>query len=289
MQTTSSNNHTGVSWGAILAGAACAAALSFILLILGFGLGLSSVSPWSGSGAAVAVIGVSSIVWVAFTQLAASGLGGYVAGRLRVRWVDVHDHEVYFRDTAHGLITWAVATLFAVALLGSAVSNILGGGSETGAEAAGRAFSPASTTAETESGDAGQRPDYFIDSLLRAAPGADNDQRANSDIRSELSTILFRNISDGEVDAEDYRYAAQIVSNHTELTQQQAQERVARMVNEARVAATAASQAALNAAEDARKVAAYSALWMFVALLGGAFFASFMATVGGRQRDSMYQ
>lgn len=288
MQTTSSNNLTGVSWGAILAGAACAAALSFILLILGFGLSLSSISPWSGSSA-IAVIGVSSIVWVAFTQLAASGLGGYVAGRLRVRWLDVHDHEVYFRDTAHGLITWAVATLFAVVLLGSAVSSILDSVAETGAEAAGTTLSTSGTLTETESGNAAQRPDYFIDALLRAAPGADNSQRADNAVRSELSTILFRNISNGDVDAEDYRYAAQIVSNHTELTQQQAQERVARIVTEARVTATAARQAALDAAKDARKVAAYSALWMVVALLGGAFFSSFMATVGGRQRDSMDQ
>src|SRR4051812_9691746 len=106
---------SAVSWGAIFAGAAAAAALSLILLVLGVGLGLSVVSPWSHTDAST--IGTSTIVWIAFVQLAASGLGGYLAGRLRVRWASVHSDEVFFRDTAHGLLSWAVATLFTAAIL----------------------------------------------------------------------------------------------------------------------------------------------------------------------------
>lgn len=105
---------SGVSWGAIFAGAAAAAALSFLLLILGMGLGLSSVSPYERNAAP---IGIATIVWVAFTQLAASGIGGYMAGRLRVKWASIHGDEVHFRDTAHGLLAWAVATLITVAVL----------------------------------------------------------------------------------------------------------------------------------------------------------------------------
>lgn len=56
-------NASGVSWGAIFAGAAAAGALSFILIILGFGLGLSAVSPWANSGASATTIGRSTIVW----------------------------------------------------------------------------------------------------------------------------------------------------------------------------------------------------------------------------------
>lgn len=65
------------SWGAILAGAAAAAALSLILLLLGVGLGLSAVSPWAHEGISSAAFGMSTILWVTFTQLAASGVGGY--------------------------------------------------------------------------------------------------------------------------------------------------------------------------------------------------------------------
>ena len=77
---------SAVSWSAVLAGAAAAAALSLILLLLGVGLGLAAVSPWGGDGASAGTLGAAGIAWLAFTQLAASGLGGYLAGRLRVRW-----------------------------------------------------------------------------------------------------------------------------------------------------------------------------------------------------------
>ena len=100
-----------VSWTAVFAGAAGAAALSLILLILGTGLGLSSVSPFTGRGASAATFGASTIVWLTFVQLAASAVGGYLAGRLRTRWASTHVDEVYFRDTAHGFLAWAVATL----------------------------------------------------------------------------------------------------------------------------------------------------------------------------------
>ena len=116
---------SAVAWAAILAGAAGAAALSLILLILGVGLGLSSVSPFANSGASATTFGVSTIVWITFTQLAASGLGGYMAGRLRMRWAATHVDEVYFRDTAHGFLAWAIATLATAAMLTSAVGAIV--------------------------------------------------------------------------------------------------------------------------------------------------------------------
>ena len=108
---------SAVSWGAIVAGAAGGAALSLILLMLGTGLGLSSVSPWAYSGVSATTFGVSTILWLTFTQLVASGMGGYLAGRLRTKWVAVHTDEVYFRDTAHGFLAWAIAALATAALL----------------------------------------------------------------------------------------------------------------------------------------------------------------------------
>ena len=44
-------------------------------------------------------------------QVISCALGGYLAGRLRTKWLNVHDHEVFFRDTAHGLLVWAVSAL----------------------------------------------------------------------------------------------------------------------------------------------------------------------------------
>ena len=126
---------SGVSWAAIIAGAAAAAALSYVLIILGFGLGLSSVSPWSGSGADAGTIGIATILWLAFTQIAAAGMGGYLAGRLRVKWSYLIDDEVYFRDTAHGFLSWAVASLVVAVFLASAVGNVLSGGAKVAGSA----------------------------------------------------------------------------------------------------------------------------------------------------------
>ncbi len=128
---------SAVSWGAILAGAAAAAALSMILLILGTGLGLSSVSPWALDGVSATTFGVSTIIWLTLTQLIASGMGGYLAGRLRTKWVEVHADEAYFRDTAHGFLTWAVASLATAALLTTVIGSIIGGGVKAGASVVG--------------------------------------------------------------------------------------------------------------------------------------------------------
>lgn len=101
------SNISSVTWAAILAGAAAVAALSLILIILGFGLGFSAISPWTNDGLSAQALGISTILWLVFTQIIASAMGGYLAGRLRVKWVNVHTDEVYFRDTAHGFLTWS--------------------------------------------------------------------------------------------------------------------------------------------------------------------------------------
>ncbi|CDG82963.1 hypothetical protein [Janthinobacterium agaricidamnosum] len=285
MQTynvTSDAHTSGVSWGAVFAGAAAAAALSFILLILGVGLGLSSVSPWSYNAGA---IGVSTIVWLAFMQLAASGIGGYIAGRLRVKWTAVHGDEVHFRDTAHGLLAWAVATLLTVILLASGVRAILGGAIDAGA-AAGAAVAPVAATALAKGSDgAVSSPvDYFSDMLLRTDPSAADS--GNPGQRAEINKILATDLLQGQLSPEDRTYLAQVVAKRTGLSQPDAERRVDDIYARAAKAVSDAKVAAQQAADTARKAAAHAALWMFVALLLGAFVASLAATLGGRQRDN---
>ncbi|WP_137918809.1 hypothetical protein [Hydrogenophaga sp. 2FB] len=165
-----------VSWPAIFAGAAGAAALSLILLILGTGLGLSSVSPWTRQGISATAFGASTILWITFTQLAASGLGGYLAGRLRSRWADTQPDEVYFRDTAHGFLAWAVASLATAALLTSVIASIVGGGVQAGATAAaggGAAASRVAAQVADKAGDDGKDDmAYFIHALFRGSATA---------------------------------------------------------------------------------------------------------------------
>lgn len=118
---------SGVSWAAIIAGAFAATALSLALLALGTGIGLSEVSPWMSASASATRIGWTAVIWLVAMQLIASSVGGYLAGRLRTRWVHVHTHEVYFRDTAHGFLVWAVSLVITAGLLTSASSALAGG------------------------------------------------------------------------------------------------------------------------------------------------------------------
>lgn len=283
-------NNPGVSWGAVLAGAAAAAALSFILLILGVGLGLSSVSPWSFNATA---IGVSTIAWLAFMQLAASGIGGYLAGRLRVKWSSIHTDEVHFRDTAHGLLAWAVATLLTVAVLAGGTRAVLSGAIDAGSGVA-AAVAPAAAAgagaagAKAGEGGGSANPlDYFSDMLLRAAPAAGTGEAGGTvaDQRVEIGKIFATSLSTGSLAADDRAYLGQVVASRTGLTQAEAEARVDAVYARAAKAAADAKAKAQQAADTARKAGAHTALWMFVALLLGAFVASLAATFGGRQRD----
>ena len=293
-------NQPGVSWGAVIAGAAAAAALSFILLILGVGLGLSSVSPWSFNATA---IGVGTIAWLAFMQLAASGIGGYMAGRLRSKWSSVHTDEVHFRDTAHGLLAWAVATLVTVALLAGGTRAVLSGAIDAGTGVAAAVAPAAAAGAGAAAANAGEggataNPlDYFSDMLLRAAPApvaatgapavpmaADNSVTV-ADQRVEIGKIFATSLSAGSLAADDRAYLGQVVAKRTGISQADAEARVDAVYGRAAKAAADAKAKAQQAAETARKAGAHTALWMFVALLLGAFVAALAATFGGRQRD----
>ena len=108
---------SGVHWGAITAGALGAVGITFVLTSLGPALGHVIVSPWSPSGSAPTAFGLAAGIWLIVTQWLASGLGGYLAGRLREKWVGIRTDEVLFRDTAHGFLAWALATLIVVTLL----------------------------------------------------------------------------------------------------------------------------------------------------------------------------
>jgi hypothetical protein len=113
---------SAVSWGAIFAGAVAALALSFVLMGLAAGFGLTLVSPWPG--AHPSLTGFTPILgaWMIVVQVLASALGGYLAGRLRTKWVNVHSHEVHFRDTAHGLLVWALSTVAGVVLVATVMA-----------------------------------------------------------------------------------------------------------------------------------------------------------------------
>jgi hypothetical protein len=245
---------SGVSWAAVIAGASVTAALFLTLLALGAGVGLSAVSPWSSMGASASRIGAGAIIWLIFVEIAASAMGGYLAGRLRTKWVNLHTDEVYFRDTAHGFLVWAVGIVITFAFLASAATSMVGGASEQ----------PGATAKDPN--------EYFVDTLLRSNPP--NPDRNDAAVRAEVGRIFARTLPQGESATADETYLTQVVAARTGLSQAEAGRRVSEVSTQAR-----------QALDAARKAVAHSLFWMFIALLIGAFCASYSATIGGRQRD----
>jgi hypothetical protein len=299
LPSTAESPASGVSWGAVIGGAFVAASMALILTFLGVGLGLSSVSPWSGSGASATAIGAATIGWLIATQAIAAGLGGYLAGRLRTKWTNVHSDEIYFRDTAHGFLVWAVGVVVTATFLASAASSIVGttakvaaaGGGAAATAALGASGTPAianiAAMPQSLAGSPNALPvagGYLTDSLFR------NDRAgpdAGQDLRPEVGRILAEAIRKGSLPVADRTYVAQVIAARNGMTQANAELRVDAVYTQAKSVAADAELAARNAADEARKAAAKASLWIFVALLIGAFVASVAAMVGGRQRDNL--
>lgn len=254
---------SGVSWAAVIAGAVVAAALSLILLALGTGLGLSSVSPWSNAGASSATVDAAAIIWLIAAQIMALALGGYLAGRLRIKWATVHTDEVFFRDTAHGLLVWAVAAVVTAGVLGAAATTM-----------AGNAARPSAGTGRSEVGaaEAFDPTMYAVDGLFRSDRATAD--RADPTVRAEVGRIFTNDVRHRELTAADKTYVGSLVASRTGLSQADAEQRVAQGFADLQ-----------QTIDTARKSAAKLSLWIFVALLTGAFCASYAATIGGRQRD----
>jgi hypothetical protein len=208
------------------------------------------------------------------TQWISAALGGYLAGRTRVKWADTHSDEVFFRDTAHGFLSWAVATIVVAGLMAIVATGTISAGADA-------ATKVAAAAAEGTSSQADAKPvnlDYYVNSLYRgpavagtAAPG------------EETGQILGKAVADGNLPADDRAYLASQVSARTGLTQAAAEARVDQAMarlNEAKLKAT-------QAAEDARKAATYASWALVISLVVGAFIASVAGAIGGRQRDAL--
>ena len=275
---------SAVSWGAIIAGAVIGAALTITLVTGGTGLGLLSVSPWQNDGASGSAIAISTIIWLLVTQVIAYGVAGYVTGRLRTKWTNVINDEVYFRDTAHGFVVWALSSVVGFVLLSSAAASIVSGTAQTGAALVGAGAGAATAVAGTANdGNDTFSLDYFTDTLLR--PKEPTSPYYQNDSRKEVTTILSRSLVEGEMTTDDEDYLVGVIAQRAGISEMAARDRLRQVAANAKQAAAELEAKVREAADEARKAAAIFALWAFASLLLGAFVASYAATVGGRARD----
>jgi hypothetical protein len=273
---------SAISWAAIIGGAFAIAAISLILLALGAGLGFASISPWSNSGPSATTFGVVAAIWLIVVQWLSAAFGGYLTGRLRTKWVSVHSDEVYFRDTAHGFLAWAVASVITAAVLASAASSLVGGAARVaGAVAATPAQETAGTAAAQPGASALNPTAYLADTLFRSDhPDANpNPQLA----RAEATRIITHDLSAGDFPAADRTYLAQLVSARAGLGQPDAAKRVDDVIAQAKAAEVKARQAA----DKARKAASYLSFFTAFSMVVGAFIAAVAATAAGHRRDEV--
>jgi hypothetical protein len=277
------NEHSTVSWGAVIGGGFVSAALALFLAALGVGLGLSSISPWNDQGVSATTFSVGAGIYIVCASMLANAVGGYLAGRLRHTWAGVHNDEIYFRDTAHGALSWAFALVLGATVLGAATTHLLAGASAGLIPAAGAG---AANSAQS------QPTDVYVDTLLRADPNSGNTNAqtgigGNSNAgtnaggggsRNEVSRVVAPVLSKGgTISAEDRTYLVKVVSARTGLSQPEAEKRVDDTIAKAK-----------KAADDARKAAAKTALWLAASMLAGALAAMLGATEGGVLRDSKW-
>jgi hypothetical protein len=267
------SSQSAVSWAAIFSGALAAVSITLVLLALGAGLGLSSVSPWPNSGASATTFTIMTAIGLIVVQWLAAAIGGFLTGRLRTKWVAVHVHEVFFRDTAHGFLTWALATVIGLLV---AASSIVGVGVHAAASVAGGAAQGAGqVVSQAGSGVSA----YDVDSLFRSDHP---DTAANpQDSNAQVTRILASGVANGDVPAADRTYLAQLVAARTGISQADAQKRVDEVIAREKAAVEKAKQAA----DAARKAAAQFAIFTALSMMIGAFIASAAAAYGGSMRD----
>ncbi|KQX25108.1 MULTISPECIES: hypothetical protein [unclassified Sphingomonas] len=241
----SESSRSAVSWPSIFAGAIVAIAATMILMALGSGLGFAAASPWPGAGPSVTTFAIGAGIWLIVMQWVSAALGGYVTGRLRTRWTGVHTDEVLFRDTAHGLLAWAVATVIVAGVALGATASTLNAATDT-ASAVG----------------------YATDTMLRSDRPAD---RSSAATRAEIARLLGRSEA---MAANDRAYLAQLVARQTGLSTAEAQQRI-----------DTATTSIREAADKARKVSSSIGFFAALSMIIGAFIASVAAAYGGRLRD----
>jgi hypothetical protein len=254
---------SGTAWGAVFAGGLAAAGVSLILLVLGSGLGLASVSPWASASVSATGLAIGAAIWLVVVQWLASGFGGYVAGRLRTRWADRFSDEVFFRDTAHGFLAWAVGTVlmvgvFAFAGMSAVTATALGIGA---------------AASQADESDVGTADSYFVDQLFRAEAPVATDAAAEDAATREATPIFTRAVL-GEGAETDRTYLAQLVSRRTGLAQPEAEQRVDQVIAQAK-----------EAADTARQASATASIMQALAWLVGAFIGAVAGALGGRHRD----
>ena len=224
------------------------------------------MSPWGNSGVSITTFKIGTGLYFIVMAMISSAIGGYLAGRLRTKWTGVHTEEVYFRDTAHGFLAWAFASVLGAILLASPATTLLGGAAS------------GATQAVASSSKSSGPMDGYVDTLLRSDTPAAQNAANPTDSRGELARLFTTSFQNGsDLNPADRTYVAKVVAARTGLSQADAEKRVTEVTTQVK-----------SDLDAARKNAMQLAIWLTLSLFIGAFSASLAATEGGGVRDGTW-
>jgi len=255
-----------IEWSPIVLGALAATALSSVLLGFGatIGLGISSTAPtWRDASAALTIL---SGLYLILQAIISFGLGGYIAGRLRVAGgtvaratvADTVVEQTEQADGVHGLGAWALAVV-----MGALLATLIGAATVS-------RTSPSSSASQATAAE--PLLSYELDRLFRAARRAPNVDLSAE--RAEAGRILLTTSSHSGVSSDDRTYLIQQVGALTGLSPADSERRVDNTLGNAR-----------TAIQRSRRSTIIVAFSIAAAVLLGAVAAWAAASAGGRHRD----
>jgi hypothetical protein len=249
-----SMQHSYVDWGAIIAGALIAAAISFVMITFGSAVGLSLTALDNASATTVTAIFVAGGLWLLWTQVSSFMGGAYVAGRLRRRVSDATEHEVEMRDGCHGLAVWAVALVIGAMMAGWVV--MLG-------------------AVGSQNISAANANSYYAERLLRNSGAAANAAPMDAAASQEFNRVLARGAMRGvTLDDADRSFLTAQIQARSGLAAADAQARLDQTLVEMKAQV-----------DKARRYGILAAFLTAASLLVSAVAAWWAAAKGGQHRD----
>ncbi len=265
--TVHESRSAGVSWAAILGGSVAASGMLLILWPVASAFGFAAVSPWNVSQPN-ATLGAMAIIWLIIVQWLSSAFGGYLTGRLRTKWVGAHTNEVFFRDTVHGFLSWALTAVISALLLAGFISH------------------SASITTQTalmaEMRDGKNANDDLKGPLAYMTDGLFRNDSANSSVndrdRTEAARILATGLSDKGIEQQDRAYLVRLINVRSGVAEPEANRRIDDAVVKEK-----------QAVDQFRKGASALSIFTVISMLIGALVACAAAALGGAHRDEHYE
>ncbi len=269
-----------ISWGAIFAGALVALLTLTLLNMLFYGIGISSINTASEQNP-IAGLGIGTLIATVISNLVALFLGGYVAGKLA-------GTPRRFPGIMHGVLTWALLTIFTFYLATTAIGSLVSG--VTGA--VGSAFSAATSGISSA---VGAVPGSAVPNSPQGAAGALNQIPGLSNVQGQIDQLINRTgvqnpqqagqqlvraavntVQSGEslTSQQSQQQFADIIGQNSDLSDQEVQQQVQQFTQNAQQRVDQAQQQAAETAQTAANAVGTASIIAFFVLLIGAAVAA---------------